>query len=414
MAKILFISREPDIMAIRRVEAAGHVPIETISFKSGLEEACKLPYDSIIVAEYQNNDGNVVDFMAKLEDHNLPHRVIVHSDNVKAHDVMAAHKSKLFATFIYTQTFDQVLVDTIQEHLPGLPHLDILPGSLFQQKGAKAEMLMVSIGKASLMEFPLTISGEKGLGKERLAKAVHEQSNRRKMPLKFIRHTELLHGADCQTNCGRCYLEKCLKENDGGTIALLDIPNYCHKGQDILLNHLRNPKYNVRIVSTSDKALMKQRVNSGEFDSNLWFELSQGMIEVPPLRECPDNIEWLAQALLDQFCQKHKRQTLVITEDALSLLKAFAWPGNVTQLNSVLIRKAMLCDDGKLEVNDFLDLIEPDPLIKGESYPDMLSRILADSPTVEVAAKRMGKSTRTLYNHMKIHGIKRNGEKKLA
>lgn len=414
MAKILFISRAPDPVTVSRVSSAGHEPIETLSFKRGFEEAKKLPYDSIIVAEYQNNDGNAIDFMSKLENHRLPHRVIVHSDSARVHDVMVAHKSKLCVAFLYTQTFDQELVKTIQEHLPGLLHLEILPGSLFQQKGEKADLLMVSIGKASLIELPLTIAGEAGLGKERIAKAVHEQSRRGKMPIKFIRHTDLLHGADCQKECGRCYLEKCLQENDGGTIALLDIPNYCSKGQGHLLSHLRNPKYNVRIVTTADKRLMKRRVEAGEFDSNLWFELSQGMIEIPPLRDCPDNIEWLAQALLNSFCNKHNRQMLVITDDAISVLKAFAWPGNVTQLNTVLTRKAILCDTGKLGVNDFLDLIEPEPLINGESYPDMLSRILADSPTVEVAAKRMGKSTRTLYNHMKTHGIKRNGDKKLA
>lgn len=154
---------------------------------------------------------------------------------------------------------------------------------------------------------------------------------------------------------------------------------------------------------------MRSKVEAGEFNPNLWFEISQGMIEIPPLRDCPENIEWLAKKLLEHFCKKHKRPKLVITDDAIMVLKAFAWPGNVMQLNSVLIRRAAKCESGVINADDFLDLIEMDEQIAGETVFEQFIRVLKSSPTITIAAKRLGKSVRTIYNWMKRHGVNSKG-----
>ena len=122
------------------------------------------------------------------------------------------------------------------------------------------------------------------------------------------------------------------------------------------------------------------------------------MIEIPPLRDCPDNIEWLAKKLLEHFCVTHNLPKLIITNDAIMVLKAFAWPGNVMQLNAVLVRKAVQCEKGVIDADDFIDLIEVDEVQKGETLFDRFIRVLKSSPTVAIAAKRLGKSVRTLYN----------------
>ena len=158
---------------------------------------------------------------------------------------------------------------------------------------------------------------------------------------------------------------------------------------------------------------MKEKVEAGEFNSNLWFELSVGMIEIPPLRDCPDNIEWLAKRLLEHFCAKHNRPKLIITDNAIMVLKAFAWPGNVIQLNSVLSRKAVKCESGVIDADDFLDLVEIDEERMDESKYDRFIRILKTSPTIAIAAKRLGKSIRTIYNWMKKHGVNSRGDPKV-
>ncbi len=84
------------------------------------------------------------------------------------------------------------------------------------------------------------------------------------------------------------------------------------------------------------------------------------------------------------------------------------------QLNSVLIRKASLCESGYLEANDFIDLVEFDQIREDESDKERLSRILRFSPTIEIAAIRYGKSVRTIYNRMKKYNMDRKGEAKLV
>lgn len=78
MAKILLVSRSPHALAVALVRSGGHEPREVLSFKRGLDAARDLPYDSIIVAEYKNGDGEAPDFMDDLLKANIHHRVIVH------------------------------------------------------------------------------------------------------------------------------------------------------------------------------------------------------------------------------------------------------------------------------------------------------------------------------------------------
>lgn len=409
MAKILLVNRSPQNLAVALVRSGGHEPIEVLSFKHGLDTARDLPYDSIVVAEYKNSDGEAPEFMELLEKSGIHHRVIVHSEKCGYTEWHKMHKYKSFATYLQTATFDQTLLESINQHLPGLRDRELLPGSLFQQHGEVADKIMCELGKVASLDVNVTVSGESGLGKERIAKVVHERSARNRMPMSFVRHADMELDPYCQTSCGECYLEKCFRENQGGTLALIDLPHFCRKGQAVLLNKMRDPECNVRLIATADKQLMKRKIKAGEFNSNLWFELSEGMIEIPPLRDCPENIEWLAKKLLEDFCAKHNRPQLIITGDALMVLKAFAWPGNVIQLNSVLVRKASKCESGVIDAHDLLDLIEIEEERQGESQSDYFVRVLKGSPSVAIAAKRLGKSVRTVYNWMKTHGVNSKG-----
>lgn len=409
MAKILLVSRSPHVLAVSLLRSGGHEPIEVLSFKSGLEAARDLPYDSIIVAEYKNSDGEAPEFMDRLLEANIHHHVIVHSDKSSVDEWRRMHTRRLFATYLQTATFDHTLLETINTYLPGLRDREILPGSLFQQHGAVADKVMGDVGKVAPLDVHVTVSGESGLGKERIAKAVHENSPRHKMPITFVRHEDMVLDPPRQIPCEECFLEKCFRENQGGTLALIDLPHFCHKGQAILKSKMHDPTCDIRLVTTADKQQMQIKLKAGEFNPNLWYELSEGMIEIPPLRDCPENIEWLAKKLLEHFCKKHNRPEVIITDNAMMVLKALAWPGNVMQLNSVLVQRAARCESGVIDADDFLDLIEVEDEQEGESSLDRLKRILNSSPSVKIAAKRLGKSLRTTYNWMKKHGLNSKG-----
>lgn len=413
MAKILLIGRSPAPLTVALVKRGGHDPTEALSFKEGFEVAKTLPYDSIIIAEYRNSDGNVVEFIDKLAEAGLNHPVIVHSAKYDPMEITSVMNKRLFAEFLQTPTFDQTLLDSINEHLPGLRNREILPGNLFLQRGQAADKLMMALGMVGPLEVNVAVSGEIGLGKERIVKAIHESSSRCRKPFLMVKHDHTLVRS-CGKECDHCYLEQCFKKAQGGTLALIDIHEFCHKGQAVLKHKLHDPECDVRLIVSCNEYKMNTRLASGDFNSNLWYEVSQSMIEIPPLRECPDNIEWLAKALLDHFCKSHNRPKMVLTDDALMILKACAWPGNVVQLNATLLRKAAVCDSGKLSGQDLLDLIEVEPPRRDEADKERLMRILKGSPSVEIAAQRYGKSVRTVYNRMKKYNIDCDGNHREA
>lgn len=174
MAKILLVNRSPQNLAVALVRSGGHEPIEVLSFKHGLEVARDLPYDSIVVAEYKNSDGEAPEFMENLEKSGIHHRVIVHSDKCGYTEWNRVHRYKSFATYLQTAALDQTLLESIDLYLPGLRNRELLPGNLFQQHGEVADKIMCELGKVAPLDVNVTVSGESGLGKERIAKVVAE------------------------------------------------------------------------------------------------------------------------------------------------------------------------------------------------------------------------------------------------
>lgn len=411
MAKVLLMSQEPNNVVTALVRNGGHDPTEAHSLVKGFEVAKTLPYGSIIVTEHNLSDGNAKDFMAMLDKEGLTHRVIVHSEDCNEKDVKKASKSRLYADFLYTAALDKTLLNSINDFLPGIRNTNILPGYLFQIKGEEADLLMYNICKMGPLEINVAISGETGLGKERVAKAIHEQSSRRDKPIIFVKHDKFFLHSDCHKTCEECYLHKCIREAENGTLVLVDLHLYCKRGQAIISSLLDDHKHNIRIIVTTNNDEMIQMVESGAFNRNLWLRLSHGLIELPPLRECPENIEWLSSLILSHFSETHNRPLVVLTEDALVVLKAFAWPGNVMQLYTVLNRASALTSKKKLKANDFLELVEKENEYENESDEQYVVRILSTSVTFEVAVRRYNKSRRTLQKRMVQYGRDRRGNR---
>lgn len=411
MANVLLVSHSPNPMAVAMITTRGHDPTEVLSISDGLAKAKNLPYDSIIVLEHNGNNKEISTFFKRMECYGLNHRVILHYDP-NEHMGIKKHESRLCAELLQTPTFDKTLITTIESNLPGIKDCSVLPGKIFQQKGEAADNLMFKVGRIGPLDCNVTIVGDIGQGKDRICQSLHEYSRRSDKPIMFVRHYDYVQRQECRNGCGACYLEKCFKEVEGGSIVLLDLPQYCRKGQACVAAHSHNPDCNVRIIATAERKAMMKVVEDGEFDRNLWNELSATMIELPPLKECPDAIEWLANDILDHFCKVNKRPQLYITDDAMMILKTLPWPGNVMELSSVITQRAALCVGDKMNACDFFDLITIDEDITGESDEQKVTRLLITSPSVEIAAKRYGKSESTFYGRMRKFNLDSNGQKK--
>jgi len=226
----------------------------------------------------------------------------------------------------------------------------------------KQQIQLVAPTEASVL-----VTGESGTGKELVARAVHDHSARKGRPLiklncsavpeglfesEFFGHVRGAFTGALKDKPGRFELA------DGGTLFLDEIGEVPLAMQAKLLRVLqeqelervgdtRTRKVNVRIIAASNRDLKKE-VDAGRFREDLFYRLSVFPIEVPPLRECRDDIPVLLGHFLEQSSRRMNRPATRITQAALSQLTAHDWPGNVRELQNTVERAVILSGGGPL------------------------------------------------------------------
>ena len=226
----------------------------------------------------------------------------------------------------------------------------------------KQQIQLVAPTDASVL-----VTGESGTGKELVARAVHDHSVRKGRPLiklncsavpeglfesEFFGHVRGAFTGALKDKPGRFELA------DGGTLFLDEIGEVPLAMQAKLLRVLqeqelervgdtRTRKVNVRIIAASNRDLKKE-VDAGRFREDLFYRLSVFPIEVPPLRECHEDIPALVEHFLGQSARRMNRPVTRITPAALSQLTAHDWPGNVRELQNTVERAVILSRGGPL------------------------------------------------------------------
>ena len=205
------------------------------------------------------------------------------------------------------------------------------------------------------------ITGETGTGKELVARAIHDRSAQRDMPLikvncaaipetllesELFGHVRGAFTGATTTKKGKFALA------DGGTIFLDEIGTMSPTLQSKLLRVLqereveplgseRTEKIDVRVIAATNRDL-RQMVADGKFQEDLFYRLNVIPIEIPPLRERRDDIP----ALVEHFVQKHAQRTGrrfdKIDDGVLTGLQQYDWPGNVRELENTIERAVVL------------------------------------------------------------------------
>ena len=246
---------------------------------------------------------------------------------------------------------------------------------------------------------PVLILGETGTGKELIARAIHEHSERRDRPLVKVNCAALpanlieselfgyekgaFTGAD-KTKRGRFDLA------DGSTLFLDEIGDIPLELQAKLLRALQEGeierlggsktiKVDVRIVVATNRNL-HEAVSNGEFRSDLFYRINTFPIELPPLRAREDDIQLLSEHFVKVHSQNLGRDVRAISAEMMQQMRDYDWPGNVRELESV-IQRALISSSGPI-----LKLAESLPAKKGTGRgdrPRVLSSTVADLSLVE-------------------------------
>lgn len=242
-------------------------------------------------------------------------------------------------------------------------------------------------------EANILLLGESGTGKELVAAAVHRNSNRRDRQFFSINCAALtdsllesqIFGHVRGAFTGAVTNQKgILEEADGGTLFLDEIGDMSLPVQAKLLRVIQEREFmpvgstrtktvDIRFVAATNKNLEKE-VQLGRFREDLYYRLSVIIINIPPLRERPEDVEPLARHFMASFARRMKKDINGIADDALALLNAYQWPGNVRELKNVMERAVILART---------PIITADTLPRRETAPSPASPATAGNVSLE-------------------------------
>src|SRR5882724_3031132 len=239
--------------------------------------------------------------------------------------------------------------------------------------GASAAMqkLREMIGRVARSQAPVHISGESGTGKELVAKLIHESGPRRDGPFVPVNcgaiPTELmeseLFGHKRGSFTGAVSDKKGLIQSaEGGTLFLDEIADLPLHMQVKLLRVIQEKAVrpigeqqevavDVRILSATHKNLA-QLVAEGKFREDLFYRINVIELRVPALRERPEDVPELSEAILRRLGRRMKISPPMLGSDALAALEVYAFPGNVRELENILERAITLSTGGEVSASD--------------------------------------------------------------
>ena len=231
--------------------------------------------------------------------------------------------------------------------------------------------------KVSHSNIPVFIEGESGVGKELLAHAIHNNSDRTDKPFVAVNcgaipenlvesilfgHEKGAFTGAIAKNIGK------FREADGGTLFLDEVGELSPHIQVKLLRALQENevesvggkkpvKIDIRIISATNQDITAA-VEKGEFREDLYYRLHVFPIHIPPLRERGEDICPMVEYYCKRFAVSEGKRITGVTEKAKELLKSYHWPGNVRELKNMVFRAVVLCEDEMLDVIDFPQIVK--------------------------------------------------------
>jgi DNA-binding NtrC family response regulator len=226
--------------------------------------------------------------------------------------------------------------------------------------------------KAATSNIPVLVSGESGVGKELIARAIHGSGERRAkpfiavncgaMPENLVESILFGHEKGSFTGATERHVGKFV-EASGGTLFLDEVGELPAAAQVKLLRAIQEGevepvgarktiKVDVRIVSATNRDLIAD-VKAGRFREDLFYRLHVFPITVPPLRERPADIPALVRHFLARFAAEEGKRIRLITPEALRMLAVFHWPGNIRQLENTLFRAVVLAEGDTIGLTEF-------------------------------------------------------------
>ncbi|MEP5892953.1 MAG: sigma-54 dependent transcriptional regulator [Marinobacter sp.] len=264
------------------------------------------------------------------------------------------------------------------------------------------ERLRNEIRQVARSQAAVLVSGESGTGKELVARAIHDESERRQGPFIPVNCAGIPHelmeseffGHEAGAFTGAKSARRGLfAEANGGTLLLDEIGEMPLALQAKLLRVLQEgtikpvgsdheEAVNVRIIAATHQDLVRA-VEQGGFREDLYYRLETLTLMVPPLRDRDDDVDLLAMNFLRDSARRHQRGFLQLGEVSARMLADYPFPGNVRELASAIERAVTFCDGDVVLPEHLPARIRKRQTESAEGRPVLPSGNLADWPTLE-------------------------------
>lgn len=311
--------------------------------------------------------------------------------------------------------------------------------------GTSAAMQRVAdlVAKVASTRTTILITGESGTGKERIARALHDRSDRRDRPFLVVNcgalpealmESELFgHEKGSFTGAGARALGL-FREADGGTVLLDEVGELPASLQVKLLRVLQERKVrpvgsalevpvDVRVLAATNRDV-EADVQQGKFRQDLYYRLNVIRIELPPLRERPGDISRLAERFVKRFASELGKDVRGLTPDTLRALDAYSFPGNVRELENMVERAVALASGPSIGLGDLpaqvsglsagpspaLAELPPEGCVLDEVLGEVERRLILQAlertgGVRKAAAKLVGVTFRSFRYRLSKHGL---------
>ncbi len=420
MARLLVVDDEASFRALLRdiLEGAGHGVTEARDGAEALAFLERTAFD-LVLTDRRMPAVDGLELLRRIRARTSPPPVVVLTAHGSIPEAVEAVRLGAADYIAKPLPSPEALVDLVASLLPREDDGEIVTADPSMKE------LLDLVDRVAPRDVAVLVTGESGAGKELVARRLHARSPRAKGPFVAVNAAALpetlaeselfgaergaFTGAD-QARAGR------FEEAAGGTLFLDEVGELPLALQSKLLRVLeervvrrlggsRDVPVDVRLVAATNRDLTRE-TEEGGFRQDLYFRLAVVVVNVPPLRERPDDVPLLARHFAARLAERHGVPVPSLTDDALAALSAHAWPGNVRELRNVLERSVVVRGGAPIRAADLGLAPATAPLDRAHREREaLLAALRRTGGKREEAAKLLGISVRTLYYRLRQWGI---------
>ena len=302
---------------------------------------------------------------------------------------------------------------------------------MFWGESNALQQLRSLIEKVARTDANILVTGENGTGKEMLAREIHLLSNRKKetlVPVDMGAITETLFESELFGHVKGAFTDARadrpgkFEVANKGTLFLDEIGNLSYHLQAKLLTALQRRSIvrvgsntpipvNIRLICATNRDL-QEMVQKGDFREDLLYRINTIHVEIPPLRERPEDIVPLTEIFLSKYTKIYGKTAMCLSLDAKEKLKAQPWFGNIRELEHTIEKAVIIAERSVLDGNDFdFPRAKKKPVTKEattleEMEYNMIKNAMDKySGNLSLVASQLGISRQTLYNKIKRYEL---------